>query len=116
MPKLRDELSAFSEARDDASLAWAIDRLSQLGFIEVCERNIRQFTKDYGSVIVFADPRGQGRIDFNVYRREQVEKPNSRRRWSPHQSEFHLADTWHIDLLKKFETRVLGAKRSLSKS
>jgi len=96
-PKLRDELYG-SEARDDESLAWAINRLSQLGFVETRDGIVRQFTKDCGSVIIFADPRERGRINFDVYRREQVEKPKSRRRRTPHHSSFHLLDSWRNEL------------------
>lgn len=79
-PQLRDEDLWGAEPRDNDSLAWAIQRLRQLGFVEQRDGRVRQFTKEYGDVVVYADPREMGRLNFSVFRREQVEKPNSRRR------------------------------------
>lgn len=112
-PQLIDESYAGNGVRDDASLGWAIDRLSQLGFKETRESLVRQLTKEYPRVVVYADPRKNGRIEFSVYRREQVEKPKSRKRWMPHYAGFHLLDTWRNDLISKFEQRVQDAGRSL---
>jgi hypothetical protein len=105
-PQLRDETRYGTVCRDDESVLWAEARLRQLGFLERRIGRVRQFTKEYGAVVVFADPRELGRVKFVVLRREQVDKPKSRRRWMPDHESFYLLDSWRNDLSKKLETRV----------
>ena len=113
-PQLRDESLWGAEPRDDESLAWAIERLRQLGFAEQRDGRVLQFTKDYGEIIVYADPREEGRLNFSVFRREQTAIPKSRRRWTPDHAGFHLLDSWRKDLTKKVDERVQGARQSLT--
>ena len=112
---LLDEHVFGTEPRDNASISWALDRLKQLGFTEVLDGQIRQYIRDYGDIVVFADPRQRGRLEFAVYRKEQVEKPKSRRRWSPDYQSFHLQDSWRNDLERKLNDRVEAARTVLVK-
>jgi hypothetical protein len=102
-------------ARDDESMNWAIGRLMQLGFTISEENRVRAFTKDYGPVVVYADPREAGKIAFRMLRREQVENTKSRKRWSPDHESFQLQDAWKNDLLKKLDQRVEQAITRLVK-
>jgi hypothetical protein len=113
-PQLRDETRYGTACRDDESMLWAEARLRQLGFLERRIGRVRQFTKEHGAVVVFADPRELGRLKFVVLRREQVDKPKSRRRWMPDHESFYLLDSWRNDLSKKLETRVGKAAGSLT--
>lgn len=115
-PELLDEGFSSKGFRDHDSLVWAVDRLTELGFVEARDGLVRQFSKDYGTFVVYADPRQKGRIHFGVYRREQVEMPKSRRRWSPHHADFQILDSWRKDLPSKFEQRVQNAATSLKLS
>lgn len=114
-PELLDEHLGWSNGpRDQESMKWAINRLEQLCFTFHEVNRVRRFTKDYGSVLVYADPRENGKITFRVFRKEEVENPTSRRRSSPHYDPFYLQDSWKNELKKKLDDRVQEAIHRLS--
>lgn len=112
-PKLRDEFLFGDRSRDDESLGWAKDRLRQLGFTESRVGRVRQFTKEFGELVVFADPREVGKLNFSVYRKEQVERPKKRRHWTPDHASFHVLDSWRNRLDEKIAQGVEEAERTL---
>jgi hypothetical protein len=78
-PRLLDELIGFGTlARDQGQLAFAENRLAELGFQSTMEANIKSYTNERGDFVVYADPRTNGQITFKVYK-----KPLPKRRRGP---------------------------------
>lgn len=97
------------EPRSEESVSWAIARLLDLGFTETRTGNVTEFTKAHDTVVIYADIRTMGRMNFNVFRSEQVSKPQSRKRWVPDHTSFYLLDTWKNDLETKLKERITQA-------
>ncbi len=108
-PKLSNEGFPLSlglqEVRDEEAFGFAEERLTRLGFKLSIEGNVRAWTQEIDDLIVYADPRARGRIDFNVY--SKMKKP--KRLFGSSHSSFHLQDSWRNDLLGKYKTRLEDA-------
>jgi hypothetical protein len=117
-PQLIDEWIWFgTKARDHGQLAWAEARLNELGFATLSEGNVTSYLSERGDFVIYADPRGNGRIIFNVYKKpnkslsQKGRKP--RVRIAPRNT-FYLQDNWRNDIFSKYETRLNGAMEALS--
>ena len=110
--RLLDEdasIEGGEHVRNEASLAWAIARLSDLGFTEQQTGNARAFMRPMDSFVVYADPRRLGVISFTIYR-EADAKPRKLRRVPPRaRGWFSLKDAWRNDLGKKFDAALIAA-------
>jgi hypothetical protein len=105
-PELIDEGIGFGTApRSDDEMAWAENRLVDLGFQISCEANIKSYIKEQESLIVYADPRAKGEIKFTVYKKP-LSKSNRKRYWN---NSFSLKDNWKNDIRGKYESRVAQA-------
>ncbi|MBS1583308.1 MAG: hypothetical protein JST66_14000 [Bacteroidetes bacterium] len=111
---LDDKLWWGNAPRTEESLAWAIARLRNLGFAETQNGNVKEFTKAFDLVVMYADPRETGRITFHVFRKEQVDRPQSRKRWVPDHHTFYFLDTWKNDLKGKLHERVMQSLQTLA--
>ncbi|RJP18348.1 MAG: hypothetical protein C4520_14565 [Candidatus Abyssobacteria bacterium SURF_5] len=106
-PRLIDESLWYDKVpRDPASIAWAEQRLKDLGFSIATDDNVRQYVLDLEDHVVFADPRIEGQITFNVYRKPLPRRKGHRRLYQS----FYIRDNWKNDLQGKFETRLERAK------
>ncbi|MFA5505243.1 MAG: hypothetical protein WC314_09025 [Vulcanimicrobiota bacterium] len=96
-PELLDE--CFGLPRSDESLEWAKSRLTNvLGFTECASENTIAFTRQFGDVVVYADPRETGRITFSGFR-------SGRGRRDFH-SPLTIPDAWKNRLPEKLEEWV----------
>jgi hypothetical protein len=110
-PCLFDELPSYIEAREQPHLAWAEQRLTELGFVISTEKNVRQYMLDFTDFNVFADPREKGKITFSVYK-----TPISKRKRSwkgPSYQSFSLQDNWKRSIQQKFQQMLLSAVDAL---
>ncbi|MEY2520588.1 MAG: hypothetical protein QOF24_2347 [Verrucomicrobiota bacterium] len=100
-PLLLDESLYGTAPRTDQQLAWAEQRLTELGFQMSVADSAKQYTLERPELIVYADPRGSGEITFRVYR-----KPLPKRKRPMPAQVFSLKDNWKNDLKGKFEARL----------
>jgi len=111
-PQLIDEgTDSWSKHRSSESLQWAEERLRGLGFSVNSERNVKSYTTDHDTYVVYADPRTEGRIDFKVSKKTpsgRVSRSNIGHRYQS----FHLRDEWRHDLATKYQVRL---QRALTK-
>jgi hypothetical protein len=106
-PQLIDEGIYGKAARDEAGLAWAENRLVELGFPAATNANVRSYVREYGDFVVFADPRGKGEIRFAVYRKPPPTKPRSGRQRG-YVGSFALLDGWKHEIKQKYQSRLDG--------
>lgn len=109
-PHLIDE-AVWGTARTAESLAFAEKRLRELGFSLNTEGNIKSYTLDRDNVLVFADPRAEGHIDFKIYKKPL---PKNARRFGLSCQTFGFRDNWKIKLKEKFEQRIAASEKYLS--
>jgi hypothetical protein len=121
-PCLFDELPSDIEAREQPHLAWAEQRLTELGFVTSTEKNVRQYVLDFGDFIVFADPRAKGKISFSVYKTPVSKRKRS---WKgPSYQSFSFQDNWKRNIQRQFQhmlssavdTLVRGAAAAIAES
>ena len=103
-PELIDEGFGIVPRSDD-EMAWAENRLVDLGFQISCETNIKSYINEQESLVVYADPRAKGEIKFTVYKKP-LSKSNRKRYWG---NSFSLKDNWKNDIRGKYESRVTQA-------
>ncbi|MEX2494822.1 MAG: hypothetical protein WD448_01970 [Woeseia sp.] len=97
------------EVRSKKSMDWAEDRLGLLGFTVSTDGNVKSYTREMDGILVYADPRRSGRIDFCVYTqpREGSKKARGHKlRFTP---TFYIMDRWKNDLPGKFVDRAREA-------
>lgn len=113
-PALIDDLF-HSKCRNGEELQFAEERFEKLGFVVTLDDRVKSYTRDYGDVVVYADPRQQGRITFYVYvsKWEVAKKKKSSRR--PRQ-DFYIPDTWKHDIRDKYRARLVEARKRLGLS
>lgn len=113
-PILIDDLF-HSKCRDNEELQFAEERIVKLGFTITNDDRVKSYSLDYGDVVVYADPRQQGRITFYVYiaKWEVAKKKKSARR--PRQ-DFYIPDTWKHNIRDKYDTRLVEARKWLGLS
>ena len=105
---LGEGLSSFGDGlRNEEQLAWAEQRLTNLGFLIAVESNVKCYMADLGGFVVYADPRGTEKISFTVYKKP-IPKATSepRQRFEPR---FELRDSWKNDIRSKYEVRLARA-------
>lgn len=114
-PELFGGQYLWRRPRDPTSLASAEARLQELGFKITLHERIKTYTQEHYGVIVYADPREEGRIQFFVYRFPSP-PPARKSTREPHftpLAQFLLQDAWKRDLQKKYATRLARAVASL---
>ncbi len=102
-PRLIEEGGAAP--RDREQLAWAEERLASLGFRRIAEGNVIAWIDDRDTRTVYADPRAQGKITFEVWR-TPLPKPGS---YPLPSGTFYLLDRYHIKLTDKYAKRIEDA-------
>jgi hypothetical protein len=100
-PKLLDEGLFLTRARTLAELAWAEERLAKLGFLTTTEGRVRSYKDEREQFVVYADPRGYGRISFTV-----CSKSIAKRGRIQASGWFGLRDNWKNDIRGKYEARL----------
>lgn len=112
-PHLIDELPYGVVAREPAYLAWAEQRLAELGFLASTENNVRQYLLELSDFTVSADPRAKAKIDFNVYKTPISTSKRSRKR--PTYRSFSLRDNWTKNIQQQFQSMLCGVVENLLK-
>jgi len=112
--ELMDDVHFSKGPRDDAEKKWAESRLSDIGFVESIEGNVKQYYFDAGNFGVFADPRTKEEISFRVYKKPFPKRP--RKSSIGTFRTFSLRDSWKHDIIGKFQARLrvaLGRKSAV---
>ena len=112
-PELLGEQYQWRPVRNQESLAWAEERLEELGFKKTLQGSVKCYTQEHARAIVYADPREEGRIEFLVY---QFPPPPRKSRRQPDfqtRPSFILMDNWKRDLQKKYSDRLAQALQTL---
>jgi hypothetical protein len=99
-PVLFDERLSFRDPRSPEQLANAEQRLRDLGFAIETNGNIIAYKFVHEDWLVLADPRGEGRIEFTVFK-------HSGKKQKRQSGQFYLLDSWSVDLPGKFHKRLL---------
>lgn len=102
-PELRDAVFLVSP-RVAGDWPAAEERLRSLGFSESLESNVKAYTREHDECLVYADPRGQGRIKFFVCPKPIPKRPSRGYRVR----DFYLLDSWKNDLEAKYQLRLRG--------
>ena len=90
--------------RNEEQLAWAEQRLRELGFQLSANDRVKQYLLETEDVAVLADPRRTGEISFNVYG-----KPVPKEGCGECLFSFSIRDHWKYDIIGKFQTRLAKA-------
>jgi hypothetical protein len=93
------------EVRDADGMLWAEDRLNSLGFQIVNEDRTKSYVNERLDVVVYADPRFRGGIDFSVYMLPLYKKPGLRATGEM-VPPFRITDNLKNDLLRIYEFRI----------
>jgi hypothetical protein len=97
--------------RAQPHLAWAEQRLTELGFETSTEKKVRQHVLDFGDFIVFADPRAKVKISFSVYKTPVFKRKRS---WKgPSYQSFSLQDNWKRNIRQQFQHMLSSAVDTL---
>lgn len=106
--KLFDE--DIARFRDQESLKWILDRLTDLGFHHVIDEKKHSFIMEYGGYILYADPRVHGNIEVFVYKKEAdegiIKKKRDRNNTKYPIGTFKMQDSWKNDLKAKLICRI----------
>jgi hypothetical protein len=105
-PALIDEGIRLDNFRSVAEIAWAEDRLLALGFEINVDGNVKSYTSESDTFIVYADPRRSYHIEFSVYLKQ----------FAPGRAEhsigyFDLTDYWKNRIDEKYQSRLLETIR-----
>jgi hypothetical protein len=102
-PKLFQERLLFgNERRNNDEMTWAEKRLGDLQFRVLTADRVRSYVDERDEIIVYADPRAKGAIEFNAYRRRASKSKSSRPKFS-RIGTLRLPDRWKNDLGKKYD-------------
>lgn len=114
-PQLFENGIFFRAPRKPEQMKWAVDRLRGLGFNCLLQDRVWSFTFEAGGIIVFADPRESGRIDFKVFKSPLPKK--WRNTWGARErlQTFHVLDSWKNGIAEKFKKRLDQAIEGLLK-
>lgn len=104
-PVLIDEGIRF-DFRSVDDMAWAEDRLLALGFEIDVDRNVKSYTSESDTFIVYADPRRKYQIGFCIYLKQFAQV----RAESPIDY-FGLSDRWTNSIEQKYQNRLLRTIR-----
>jgi hypothetical protein len=117
-PELLAGQYQWRPVRNPGSLSWAEGRLDGLGFKKSVQDRVTSYTQEHSGVVVYADPREDGRLEFLVYRFPTAAAPRKSRRepnFEP-RPRFTLMDSWKRDLKEKYSARLAQAVTALSVS
>ena len=105
-PALIDEGIPFDNFRSVDEISWAEDRLLALGFEIDVDGNVKSYTSESDTFIVYADPRRNHQIEFTVYLKQfalgRAEHPIGY---------FSLTDYWKNRIDQKYQSRLLETIR-----
>lgn len=103
-PKLIDEglWLSIDGVRDEESLAFAEERLAQLGFKCSLKGKVKSYTQETEDFIVYADPRTRKHIEFRIFSKRKKPK----RLFGSAHGSFKLQDGWKNDLPKKYKAML----------
>ena len=103
LPLLIDEgIDSYQPTRTTEQMEFAESRLRELGFARHEDGLVRSFRREIGDLILYADPRRAGRIDFRVFRK------GARARDAHHSQDFSIPDRW----VNRLEEKLIDAARS----
>ena len=101
-PALIDEGIPFDNFRSVDEIAWVEDRLLALGFKIDLDLNVKSYTRESGTFMVYADPRRKYQIEFSIYLKQfaqgRAERPIGY---------FGLSDYWTNSIDQKYQKRLL---------
>ena len=105
-PALIDEGIPFDNFRSVDEIAWVEDRLLALGFKIDLDLNVKSFTRESDTFMVYADPRRKYQIEFSIYLKQfaqgRAERPIGY---------FGLSDYWKNSIDQKYQNRLLKTIR-----
>jgi hypothetical protein len=105
-PVLIDEGIPFDNVRSVENMAWAEDRLLALGFKIDLDRNVKSYTSESDTLLVYADPRRKYQIEFSIYLKQFAQVRDE----SPIDY-FSLSDYWKNSIEQKYQTSLLRTIR-----
>ena len=105
-PVLIDEGIPFDNFRSVDDMAWAEDRLLALGFKIDLDRNMKSYTDESDTFLVYADPRRKYQIEFSIYLKQFAPV-----RAEPPIGYFGLSDHWKNSIEQKYQNRLLKTIR-----
>ncbi len=105
-PVLNDEGIRFDSFRSVDEMAWAEDRLLSLGLKIDLDRNVKSYTSESDTFVVYADPRRKYQIEFTVYLKQFAQV-----RAEPPIGYFGLSDYWKNSIEQKYQNRLMKALR-----
>jgi hypothetical protein len=109
-PQLIDEEIGYGATpRNDSELAWAEQRLVDLGFQITSEANVKSYVSEHEDFVVYADPRTKGEITFTVYKKPLPKRGRVPRIRKNFLNYFRLMDSWKNDIREKYEARLAKA-------
>lgn len=110
--ELVDEWGCFgSGVRGIDGFSWAESRLRLLGFDQKVAGSTISWIDERAECFVYADPRCDGRIDFEVWTKPLPKKINSRSKNRCPEGRFFLLDSWVNNLMEKYEKRLFNVLR-----
>jgi hypothetical protein len=117
-PELMGCQYQWRPVRDKEGLAWAEERLDELGFKATLDDRVKSYTQEHPGVIVYADPREEGRIEFRIFRFPLPPAPRKSRRGPDFRliPQFTVMDAWKHDLPQKYAARLAEAMQRLTAS
>lgn len=110
----------YGEVRSQSELEWATRRLrEELQFELRLEDRTQSFERTVGDLLVLADPRGRGRIDFHVFRLPPATMARNtgrgRSKAAAAVGTFYILDHWTADLEGKFLARVAQVAATIAR-
>jgi hypothetical protein len=105
-PVLIDEGIPFDDFRSVDEMAWAEDRLLALGFKIDLDRNVKSYTDESDTFIVYADARRKYQIEFSIYLKQFAQVIAE-----PPIGYFGLSDHWKNSIEQKYQSRLLETIR-----
>ena len=105
-PALIDEGIPFDNFRNVDEIAWVEDRLLALGFKIDLDLNVKSYTRESDTFMVYADPRRKYQIEFSIYLK-QVAQGRAERPIIG----FGLSDYWTNSIEQKYQNRLLKTIR-----
>ena len=107
-PKLNDDFfgASWKSTRDQTQMEWAEKRMAELGVRTVREGKTISYVDERDDIVIYADPRVNGVIDFNVFKKSLVKKGKGQSTKYVRLGHFDFQDKWKNDLKEKYESRV----------
>jgi len=110
-PLLIDEALTYgATARTAEELAWAEERLADIGFMVSWDGTVKSYIMDREDYVVLADPRAKGQIQFRIYKKPLPKKLRQVR--AGRMNSFMMPNSWKHNVRGKFESRFAQVTRS----